>query len=118
LVQLSVACPVEVVKVRQQAYGDLVGGPIQCLKNIYLSKGYKGLYAGLGPMAARNIGGGIAQSAVYRCIMESIVKKDKPINWMELWLAAGFAGTVSWCKYLYTHHTYYPYYYYYLTICC
>jgi hypothetical protein len=96
IAQLLIVCPVEVVKVRQQAYGSLVGGSIQCLRGLYRGKGIRGLYKGLFPLAVRNVGGGVIQGLAYTSIMNYRHPDEKSHTWGDVWFAGGMAGMISW----------------------
>ncbi|XP_077996344.1 solute carrier family 25 member 45-like [Glandiceps talaboti] len=109
IVQLTIACPIELVKIRLQMQthrrGDsMVGqgsptykGPIHCISNIFKTEGIRGCYRGLTPHMMRDA----PSFAIYflgydiLCKQLTFEGQQRPSTWALL-LAGGTAGCISW----------------------
>lgn len=85
--------PMELAKSRVQVAGDS-NGPLQCLKNIYLTEGYRGIFRGLGITLAREIPAFGSYFITYEYLTRS--KDNKPASTLTMLFAGGLAGVVSW----------------------
>ncbi|XP_070572165.1 solute carrier family 25 member 45-like isoform X4 [Ptychodera flava] len=108
-VQLSIACPVELVKIRLQMQTHGRGtpclekvvpryrGPIHCLVDILKTEGIPGCYRGLSIMTCRDI----PASGIYFLTYEVLCRELTPAgkshpSTVVLLIAGGLAGSVSW----------------------
>ncbi|KAL7286492.1 hypothetical protein TKK_0019229 [Trichogramma kaykai] len=97
MAQAPVCSPIELAKTRLQLQGGSVNsprhaGPAQCLRHIYRSEGFRGVFGGLGITLAREI----PSFGVYFATYEALTKSDRQISTPHMLLAGGTAGTVSW----------------------
>ncbi|XP_070572161.1 solute carrier family 25 member 45-like isoform X1 [Ptychodera flava] len=108
-VQLSIACPVELVKIRLQMQthgrGQTSGafsnymykGPIHCLATVIKSEGFRGCFRGMVTTAARDM----PSCGMYFLVYELLYRKlatdgeARPSIWASL-LAGGTAGVIAW----------------------
>ncbi|XP_077996312.1 solute carrier family 25 member 45-like [Glandiceps talaboti] len=109
IVQLTIACPIELVKIRLQMQthrrgSSMVGqgsttykGPIHCISTIFKSEGIRGCYRGLTPYMMREAPG----NAIYFLAFDVLCRKltfegqQRPSTWALL-LAGGSAGSIYW----------------------
>jgi len=111
VVQLSVACPIDVVKIKMQIqtnggaseWGQSrdgarhYKGPTSCLMDMYRTRGIRSWYHGLGSMAARDV----PTFGLYMVLYEAMIKpfnqksNNNPSS-MALVFCGGMAGALSW----------------------
>ncbi|XP_064086394.1 solute carrier family 25 member 45-like isoform X2 [Macrobrachium nipponense] len=106
--QLSVACPVDLVKIKMQMqtgsaqgvwgahYESHYKGPTACLKDLYKMGGIRGCYTGLHSMLYRDVIASAAYFVLYELMMD---RSQGPSTLAILW-AGGMAGVLSWASIL------------------
>ncbi|KAF2367777.1 Mitochondrial substrate/solute carrier [Trinorchestia longiramus] len=115
VVQLAVACPVDLVKIKMQlqtegdanAWGkskNLQGrtpepryrGPTACLMDLYRTAGVRGCYYGLGSMALRDVPSFGYYMVIYEFMMRQIAGREEAASPATLMFCGGMAGAISW----------------------
>ncbi|XP_077996374.1 solute carrier family 25 member 45-like [Glandiceps talaboti] len=109
VVQLSIACPIELVKIRlqMQTHGrgnpipgqtmPIYRGPIHCIATIFKNEGIRGCYRGLTVLTLRDV----PSFGIYFLAYDVFCRKltfegqNHPSTWALL-LAGGAAGSISW----------------------
>ncbi|XP_068243505.1 solute carrier family 25 member 45 isoform X2 [Palaemon carinicauda] len=106
--QLSVACPVDLVKIKMQMqtgsakglwgthYESNYKGPTACLKDLYKKNGLKGCYTGLHSMLYRDV----IASGSYFVLYELMRDGSQGLSTLSILWAGGMAGVVSWASIL------------------
>ncbi|XP_055542258.1 mitochondrial basic amino acids transporter [Wyeomyia smithii] len=98
LTQSFVCSPMELIKTRLQLQGNLpkgafkFKGPLDCLRHIARTEGFRGVFRGLGITAARDMPGFSSYFVSYELMVRSV---DDPSPFSIL-MAGGLAGTISW----------------------
>lgn len=95
IAQAPICSPIELAKTRMQlqsAKGRKFSGPLECLKHIYKSEGYRGVFNGMGITFLREA----PSFGVYFLTYEALTQSKEPISTFRMLLAGGLAGTASW----------------------
>ena len=101
-VQLAIACPVELVKIKLQTQSSGVGryrGPWHCLSSIAREQGVRGLFRGIVPHVWRDGHGFGVYMVLYELFLHISGGRDKAGK-SEQFLAGGMAGMVCWLSVL------------------
>ncbi|XP_018009463.1 solute carrier family 25 member 48 [Hyalella azteca] len=108
---LSVACPVDLVKIKMQlqtegdgsAWGKSkkttaprYGGPTACLLDLYRTAGLRGCYYGLGSMAIRDVPSFGYYMVIYEMMIRQIAGREDAASPATLMFCGGMAGAISW----------------------
>lgn len=105
-VQLLIACPVELVKVRLQTQGVEKGviaryrGPWHCLTSILSQSGLKGIYRGIVPHFFRDGPGFGIYMVLYVALLRICAGSRQDASAVDQFLAGGAAGTLCWLSVL------------------
>lgn len=110
--QLSLAVPVDLVKVRLQAHQGRYRGPFDCLRQIHSEQGLRGCYRGFIPQAFRDIKASGIYFVIYHMSLDEMARnrraetQSKNPNLMdntagEIFIAGGLAGLLSWQAIIY-----------------
>ncbi|XP_077996057.1 solute carrier family 25 member 45-like [Glandiceps talaboti] len=107
--QLSVACPVELVKIRLQMQTHGKGnpssskvlphyrGPVHCISSIWKTEGLPGCYRGLNIMIFRDIPASAVYFLTYEVLCKKLTSEGKQgPSTLAMLLAGGLAGCASW----------------------
>ena len=96
IAQSPICSPMELAKTRMQLQvsNNPVSGPIQCLRDIYKRKGYRGLFKGLGMTLLRDAPSFGTYFLTYEALTRS--SGSTPISTPYMLLAGGMAGSTSW----------------------
>ena len=90
--QLSLAVPVDLIKVRLQSLHGRVRGPFHCLETIYKEGGLRGCYKGFTAQAMRDIKASGIYFVIYHWCLDKM-RKDKTSNSAtDIFIAGGLAG--------------------------
>ncbi|XP_058452042.1 mitochondrial basic amino acids transporter [Malaya genurostris] len=98
LAQSFICSPMELVKTRLQLQDNLpkgafkFKGPVDCLRGIHKTDGFRGLFRGLGITVVRDIPGFSSYFVSYELMVQTF---DDPSPFVVL-MAGGLAGTISW----------------------
>ncbi|KAK2707674.1 solute carrier family 25 member 45-like [Artemia franciscana] len=112
--QLTVACPVDLIKIRLQSqtglgsnskiwknhYESNLKGPISCIREIVRTCGVKGLYRGLSIMCLRDIPSFGIYVVTYDVITDIFKSKGFKEEAGVVIIAGGLAGSISWASIL------------------
>lgn len=90
--QSMLCSPMELAKTRVQLLGH--GSPLQCLKDIHMSEGLRGVFKGYGITVLREIPGFSSYFVTYELLTRN--ENNAPVSTARMLFAGGFAGTVSW----------------------
>lgn len=108
LVQLVVACPVDLVKIKMQMqtgptqgvwekhYDSHYKDPTTCLKDLYRRGGIAGCYLGINSMLVRDIPAAAIYFFLYEFWMRNLAGSEKLANPTFLIISGGMAGVISW----------------------
>lgn len=112
--QLSLAVPVDLVKVRLQAHQGRYRGPFDCLKQIHNEQGLRGCYRGFIPQAFRDIKASGIYFVIYHMSLDAMARnrsrtqsnfsnnqKVTDNSAAEIFIAGGLAGLISWQAIIY-----------------
>ncbi|XP_066979911.1 solute carrier family 25 member 45-like isoform X1 [Macrobrachium rosenbergii] len=110
--QLSVACPVDLVKIKMQMQtGSIQGvwgahyeshykGPTACLKDLYKMGGIRGCYTGLHSMLYRDVPSFGIYMVLYIYFLRRIAGSESKADASAMLMAGGLAGVISWASIL------------------
>ncbi|RZC43036.1 Mito carr domain containing protein [Asbolus verrucosus] len=93
LFQSFLCSPMELAKSRLQV-SDGTKGPLDCLKQIYLQEGTKGIFRGLGSTIVREIPAFGSYFLTYEWLTRT--EDGRPVSTLTMLAAGGIAGTISW----------------------
>ncbi|CAL4071605.1 unnamed protein product, partial [Meganyctiphanes norvegica] len=110
VVQLVVACPVDLVKIKMQMqtggtkdgvwgskhYSSNYSGPLACLRDLFKSRGLTGCYKGLNSMAWRDVPSFGLYMIIYSALIRSISGSEENATSASLVFCGGMAGALSW----------------------
>jgi len=101
-VQLGVACPVELVKVRLQTQttGSVYRGPWHCLTSVVRSEGLRGAFRGVGPHFFRDGPGFGIYMVLYEGFLELGSGGRANASQTAQFVFGGLAGTLCWLSVL------------------
>lgn len=103
--QTILLAPIDNVKIRLQAQTGQIGldpskplykGPLHCLSSLYGSHGIRGVYKGMGATLTRDSFSYGVYFAAYEASKRKISKGKKEASPLDMFLAGGVAGVVSW----------------------
>lgn len=102
VVSATAICPAEVVKCRMQvahSSGRALGGALGVAVGIARTEGLRGLFAGLGPLLARDVPLNTIMFSTFRAVSRALTPPGEaaapPGSWQDL-LAGGIAGAAAW----------------------
>jgi len=98
-VQLAIACPVELVKIRLQTSVQVYRGPWHCLSHTMRRHGLRGLATGLGPHWVRDGHGFGVYVVLYEALLALTGGRDQAGKMEQFW-AGGLAGVLCWLSVL------------------
>ena len=95
--QSSVLTPTELIKCRLQVQmtSPRSQGLVQCIKDVYKERGFRGFYAGLGPTLVRDLPAFGCYFSLYEITKDMLESKGRSL-WLSSCVAGGFAGCLSW----------------------
>ncbi|KAB7497662.1 Solute carrier family 25 member 45 [Armadillidium nasatum] len=108
IVQLFVACPVDLVKIKMQmqtgngskSWGSESNvsykGPTQCLSALYKRQGIPGCYKGLVSMGVRDVPSFGFYMVIYEAFTRAISGSEENASPLSLVFCGGMAGAISW----------------------
>ena len=98
-VQLAIACPVELVKIRLQTSVQVYRGPWHCLSHTLSKQGLRGLTTGLAPHWWRDGHGFGVYVVLYEALLSLTGGRDQAGKMEQFW-AGGLAGVLCWLSVL------------------
>jgi hypothetical protein len=98
LFQTLLLAPIENVKVRLQAQGQIRAykGPLDCLKQLHREHGIRGVYKGMGATLLRDSFSYGVYFSVYETFKRRLQGDDPHAHPLAMFLAGGMAGVISW----------------------
>jgi len=101
--QLSIAVPVDLVKVRLQAQQGRYRGPYDCLRAVHREAGLRGCYKGFLAQAWRDVKASGLYFLVYHAALDwaGPGRGQGHHSPLEIFLAGGLAGLLSWQAIIY-----------------
>lgn len=93
LFQSFLCSPIELAKTRVQIAGDSTG-PLECIRNIFKTEGFRGVFRGLGITIVREIPAFSSYFITYEYLTRN--ENNAPISTSKMLLGGGLAGVVSW----------------------
>ncbi|CAL4071602.1 unnamed protein product, partial [Meganyctiphanes norvegica] len=114
VVQLVIACPVDLVKIKMQMqtggtkegawgskhYRTNYNGPMACLRDLFKQRGLTGCYKGLNSMAWRDVPSFGLYMIIYTAFIRSVSGKEENATPASLVFCGGMAGALSWATIL------------------
>lgn len=94
--QTVVACPVDLIKIRQQTDKKKPKMALVVIKDIIKTDGVRGLFKGLVAMCWRDVPGCAAYVIVYEKILQAFSEDVKSRTAFQTCIAGGTAGVVAW----------------------